>query len=122
MDRATLEPSSSTTEKAQFWIWPEAAVPDPSTEEFILARDPEAGEVSMGNRSGARRRVDNGTRIGIFLLVESRQAGPRFLQFGQLHAPDKIGFFFSLPTQNPILERLISWRLFFHDVAFPFSH
>src|ERR1035437_26539 len=36
MDRATLETAASATEEAQLWIRPEAAMPDPTTEKFIL--------------------------------------------------------------------------------------
>ena len=38
MDRATLEFPSSLTEEAQLWIRPEATMPNPATEEFILPR------------------------------------------------------------------------------------
>ena len=61
MDGAILELAFSAAEEAQLGIGPEAAVPDPATEEFILPGDPQAVEISVGNRAGLGSSVKNRT-------------------------------------------------------------
>src|ERR1035441_174544 len=98
MDCAILELAASATEQSQLWIGPVAAVPDPTTEEFIFPRYPQAAEVG----ADVEPRISNRRRMITRFLAQSRQAVEGCQQFVQGLLQLEVEFLIGIQTQNQI--------------------
>src|SRR5260370_27817335 len=97
-------------------MWPKPTMLDPSSQELIFARDPEAFEFVIQPGANVifhvRCRVVNREWMGTCLLVQSGKALQTFKGIAERLLQILLNFLVPVQTQNPIPRRLVDSRIF----------